>query len=783
MRWLSRWSASGLMLHGALRWLGGALFAATLCGCAEPGATPDEEHHLEARTRSGVNRRALEPSLLNHRFVTKKVEVLADHETRRAAPLVWGGEQRLVANDAAELDQFGYAVSLSNDRALVGAYGENSYAGAAYVFVKADGSWVEEQKLVPSDQEPGDYFGWSVALDANRALVGSYARDFYRGAVYVFVRDGDSWVEEQKLLASERAEFDRFGVSVSLSNERALIGAYGADESRGAAYVFSNEGGAWREEQKLVASGGVAQDGLGYSVSLAADRAVLGAPGKDSYSGAAHVFVRSGQAWSEEQALVASDRAEFDQFGASVSLAGDRALIGAYWDDEFRGTARVFVRSRSSWTEEQELVANERAVGDRFGNAVSLSADMALIGAFGADASRGTAEVFTRTGGSWNFVQELAASDGEASDLFGWSVALAPGQALIGANYADQTRGAAYFFSLGVGNGRACSVNSECASGHCVDEVCCDVECAGACSACSLETGAVFDGTCTVFPEGFEGKTPCAPLACNGQSPDCAPCQADADCPEARYCAGERTCQPRRRTGETCGERAGEDCLLDGCRQCESGFCSDGVCCNVACEGVCEACAARLTLNRRDGECGPIAAETDPDGECSDDGLPACGKNGLCDGTGACQSYASPIGCEPEACESGDECRSGHCEDGICCDRTCSASERCRASLKVAGPDGVCGPARAAALGAACQFDVQCTSGHCSASSPPPECALGSSCARSGECVGESGEVDAPSQGSGCGCRSTRAGSTSGWLSLVVVALLALGRRRRQAEG
>ena len=121
------------------------------------------------------------------------------------AALVWGGEQKLLASDAAELDQFGCSVSLANDRALVGAYGESDGRGAAYVFVKSGDAWIEEQKLVASDGAEADKFGSSVSLGADRILVGAYGADASRGAAYVFVKSGNSWSEEQKLVASDGA--------------------------------------------------------------------------------------------------------------------------------------------------------------------------------------------------------------------------------------------------------------------------------------------------------------------------------------------------------------------------------------------------------------------------------------------------------------------------------------------------------------------------------------------------------------------------------------------------
>src|SRR5436190_2192608 len=247
------------------------------------------------------------------------------------------------------------------------------------------------------------------------------------------------WGGEQKVVSSDAAELDEFGVSVAVTTDHAVVGAYGDDFYRGAAYVFVKTSNSWSEEQKLVASDGAEGDSFGHAVSLAGDRALVAAYAADAYRGAVYVFVKSGNAWIEEQKLVASDGVAGDNFGYTVSLAGERALVGAYWDDNLRGAVYSFIRSgsatRSSWTQEQKLVASDGSDGDRFGNAISLAGDGVLIGAFGAGANRGAAYVFARNGGPWSEQQRLVASDGLSPDLFGWSVGLAAGQALIGANY------------------------------------------------------------------------------------------------------------------------------------------------------------------------------------------------------------------------------------------------------------------------------------------------------------------------------------------------------------
>ena len=222
--------------------------------------------------------------------------------------------------------------------------------GAAYVFTRSGGSWTEQQKLTASDAESDDFFGTSVALsaDGNTAIVGATGEDtspeVLNGAAYVFTRSGSVWTQQQKLTASDLESSASFGTSVSLSSDgnTAIVGADGEDTSpntnNGAAYVFTRSGSVWTQQQKLLASDAASGDLFGVSVSLSADGniAVIGAWGEDtapeSANGAAYVFTRTGSTWAQQQKLVASDLVTGDYFGFSTSISSDGSivLIGAY---------------------------------------------------------------------------------------------------------------------------------------------------------------------------------------------------------------------------------------------------------------------------------------------------------------------------------------------------------------------------------------------------------------------------------------------------------------------
>jgi len=303
----------------------------------------------------------------------------------------WVEEAKLTASDAASLDEFGHSVSVSGDVAVVGAYQDDDAglnSGSAYVFRWDGGTWVEEAKLIALDGDVHDNFGYSVSVSGDVAVIGAYGNGDaggYSGSAYVFRRDGGVWVEEAKLTASDAAAGDYFGWSLSVSGDVTVIGAqynYG-----GSAYAFRWDGAGWVEEAKLTASDTDVSDNFGYSVSVSGDLAVIGAHHDDDagdHSGSAYVFRWDGSSWVEEAKLTASDAVDHDNFGSSVSVSDDLGVIGARYDDDAgynSGSAYVFRRDGGVWVEEAKLIASEAEQGDEFGDSVSISGDVAVIGA------------------------------------------------------------------------------------------------------------------------------------------------------------------------------------------------------------------------------------------------------------------------------------------------------------------------------------------------------------------------------------------------------------------
>lgn len=375
----------------------------------------------------------------------------------------WSDQTRLAASDAADFDHYGAAVAVDRDTVVVGASttdGAGNGSGSAYVHVRDGSSWTEQAELAAADAAPGDQFGVAVAVDGDTAVAGAYEDDDAgggSGAAYVFTRSGTTWAQEAKLTAADAAPGDHFGWSVGLDGDTLVVGAYDDDAGRGAAYVFTRTGTTWVQQAKLTAADGTGGDALGRSVAVDGDTVVAGAPFDDHLgllSGSAYAFARTGTAWSEQAKLVGSDTGAHDQFGIAVDVDADTAVIGSDIDDApgaDTGSAFVFARTATAWTQEAKLEPAEALAQDQLGWSVAVSGSWVLLGAPLGDhagPSSGSVYAYRKSGMSWWQEARLTAADAGSGDGFGWSVAIDGPTAVTGAAFqtlADE-RGAAYVF-------------------------------------------------------------------------------------------------------------------------------------------------------------------------------------------------------------------------------------------------------------------------------------------------------------------------------------------------
>lgn len=349
---------------------------------------------------------------------------------RSATPL----PSEAVLTPSTGASNFGYAVSVSGDRALVGALASGH--GKAYVYRRdAAGVWVEEAEFEPSDGSGADQFGHGVSLDGDRAIVGAPLHDAAggnSGAAYVYRRsETNGWVLSQKLIASDAAPNDQFGNSVALSSWRALVLANNGD----AAYVFAEAQGTYIEEAILPAP---ASNGYWSSAALSDSLAVIGSMNYEGHGAAFTFRLLPSHEWVAEDTLIAPSPNSLDLFGFAVALHGDRAVIGAVGNDEGgseSGAVYVFDRNASGeWSSEAVLKRASPRTDARLGFSVAVENNRVLAGAVTAMGQSGEVVLFESSGpGEWHGLATLVGTDVASGDQYGVSVSLDGGRALVGA--------------------------------------------------------------------------------------------------------------------------------------------------------------------------------------------------------------------------------------------------------------------------------------------------------------------------------------------------------------
>jgi uncharacterized membrane protein len=434
------------------------------------------------------------------------------------------------ASNSDANDVFGISVAVSGDTVVIGAFHEDSNAtgvngnqsdnsaiesGAAYVFVRNGTTWTQQAYLKASNTDVNDMFGISVAISGDTIVVGapfeaSNATGVngnqddnsaqQAGAAYVFVRNGTTWSQQAYLKASNTDPVDEFGISVAVSGDTVVVGAhYESSVARGvngdqtdntacqagAAYAFVRNGTTWSQQAYLKASNTVAKSSCGMvnaqfgsAVAISGDTIVVGALAEDSNatgingneddhsafgSGAAYIFARNGTSWSQQAYVKASNTDIFDSFGQSVAVSGDTVVVGAWIESSNAtgvngnqadnsavqaGAAYVFTRNGTTWSQQAYLKASNTDAHDFFGLSVAASGDTVVVGAYsesskatGIDGDQtdnsalgaGAAYVFVRSGVTWMQQAYLKASNTDANDFFGRSVAVSGDTVVVGA--------------------------------------------------------------------------------------------------------------------------------------------------------------------------------------------------------------------------------------------------------------------------------------------------------------------------------------------------------------
>ncbi|WP_052713148.1 FG-GAP repeat protein [Pseudoalteromonas rubra] len=367
-------------------------------------------------------------------------------------------QDRLLANDGRAQDYFGYGAAIDGNTVLVGAHqadvNDIKDGGVGYVYVLGDKGWQQQAKLVAKPLSADDTLGGKVVLNNNIAMLGGMRRDDKgkdAGAVVAFERNAGAWTQAQIVTAPDAKPGDAFGQSLALTDTTLVIGAPRNDtkaNDAGAAYIFQRTGDSWRYHSKIMASDGAAGDLFGIDVAIDGNTIAVGADLHDKTAenaGAVYVYVLEENQWQQQAKLMAADGGDTDIFGVRVAISGDTALISARRDDVEglgvdAGSAYIFERTGTRWTQSQKLTSPDGAADDRFGRGVALSGDTAIISAMNHDAQgkdTGALYVYKKHANGWHYSSKVAAKNAQAGDQFGWNVGLSGGKAVIATPHHD----------------------------------------------------------------------------------------------------------------------------------------------------------------------------------------------------------------------------------------------------------------------------------------------------------------------------------------------------------
>ena len=334
-------------------------------------------------------------------------------------------QQELIASDAAAGDNFGSSAAIDGDTAVFGAFLEGT-GGSAYVFTRSGTTWTQQAKLTGSTVVSGDEFGYSVAISGDTIVVGARAEsssdDAYNGDAYVFTRSGTTWSQQAKFSDTLSSGNSHFGYSVDIDGNTIVVGAPmdspGTSDHRGRCHIYTRSGTSWSLQQSLASSTGDDYAYFGADVAIDGDTVVVGSSVEDSSGnnncGAAYIFTRSGTSWSQQERF-APTTATNAFFGNAVDISGDTAIIGAYGESNTGyGVVRIYTRSGTSWSLEQTLLSRT-GTNEMFGMPVDIEDDVCVIG---QQTNYGGAYVYSRTGTTWTYEKTIIPTS--ASNTVGW---------------------------------------------------------------------------------------------------------------------------------------------------------------------------------------------------------------------------------------------------------------------------------------------------------------------------------------------------------------------------
>ena len=362
------------------------------------------------------------------------------------------GDIRIYAQDGEAQEFFGHAVALEDNLALIGAWQDSDKgrnAGAVYAYrLNEHAHWIQIQKIFALDGGRSDVFGYSLALSGKTAVIGAY-KDFaigvLSGSAYVFDYYDGVWHQTTKLTAEPGDNGRMFGYSVAIEGDNIIVGSYrgsGKEDYSGVAYMFDRESGVWQRKAKLMADDSHLEQRFGWSVALSSGTAVVGAvwdSASHPRAGAVYTFIKEESGlWAQESKLTAIVKGERDHFGWSVAIEGNHLIVGAPGDNENgadAGAAYIFTRNQTSWAHLAKLLPSDGASADEFGYNVDLMNNYAIASA--VNDGGGALYSFEYRNKAWSEVSKLKSSFSSLGEHFGQDFSVDDNTILIGAPFAD----------------------------------------------------------------------------------------------------------------------------------------------------------------------------------------------------------------------------------------------------------------------------------------------------------------------------------------------------------
>ena len=339
----------------------------------------------------------------------------------------WSKQGMLLPLSAAAGDNFGQTVAIDGDVAVVAS----RTTGKVVIFERTGTAWTEADSI-----SLGSGLIESIDLDGNTLAIGRPGFGNGSGIVSLYVNNSQAWVAEGSVSGSDTTTGHAFGGAVALDGETLLVGAVGLSSNAGAAYLFTRSNTVWSEQVKFVAGDAAANNRFGDAVALHNNTAVIGAPGTDG-SGRVYIFAnsvanpnRAVAAWSQQAKIGPSDGVNGDQFGYAVAVHNGTVLVGAWLSDDQgnnSGSAYLFTRSVTSWSQQTEITAADTGADNLFGTSVALESGTAIVGALwgtGQTSASGSVYAFTGSGSSWSEQAELIPDNWGAGQNFGNSIAM-----------------------------------------------------------------------------------------------------------------------------------------------------------------------------------------------------------------------------------------------------------------------------------------------------------------------------------------------------------------------